>query len=63
VARVAGRRFVVAPDTDFAAVREARLDALGDLIAEHADTDALWRLIESGAPADLPTLTAGFSPR
>jgi adenosylcobyric acid synthase len=60
VARVAGRRFVVAPDTDFAAVREARLDALGDLIAEHSDTDALWRLIESGPPAGLPVLPAGL---
>ena len=47
--RLTGRRFVVAPDTDFAAVREARLDRLGDLVAEHADTDALWRLIEAGA--------------
>jgi len=63
VARVAGRRFVVAPDTDFAAVREARLDALGDLVAEHADTDALWRLIEHGPPADLPVLPSGFSGR
>ncbi|WP_448614461.1 cobyric acid synthase [Modestobacter sp. URMC 112] len=63
VARVAGRRFAVAPDTDFAAVREARLDALGDLVAEHADTDALWRLVESGPPADLPVLPAGLSPR
>jgi adenosylcobyric acid synthase len=61
VARVAGRRFVVAPDTDFAAVREARLDALGDLIAEHADTDALWRLVESGPPTGLPLLPAGPS--
>ena len=63
VARVAGRRFVVAPDTDFAAVRETRLDALGDLVAEHADTDALWRLVESGPPADLPVLPSGLSPR
>ena len=63
VARVAGRRFVVAPDTDFAAVRETRLDALGDLVAEHADTDALWRLVESGPPADLPVLPAGLNPR
>ncbi|WP_369140833.1 cobyric acid synthase [Modestobacter versicolor] len=60
VARVAGRRFVVAPDTDFAAVREARLDALGDLVAEHADTDALWRLLESGPPPGLPVLSAGL---
>nr|WP_222262725.1 cobyric acid synthase [Modestobacter marinus] len=65
VARVSGRRFTVAPDTDFAAVREARLDALGDLVAEHADTAALWRLIESGAPGGLPLLSPGsrFSPR
>src|SRR4051794_7793157 len=59
VARLTGRRFVPAPDTDFAAVREARLDRLGDLVVEHADTDALWRLIESGAPADLPLLPPG----
>ena len=59
VARISGRRFTVAPDTDFAAVREARLDRLGDLLTEHADTDALWRLIESGPPADLPLLPPG----
>jgi adenosylcobyric acid synthase len=59
VARMAGRRFVPAPETDFAAVREARLDRLGDLVAEHADTDALWRLIEDGAPPGLPLLPPG----
>ncbi|WP_091948553.1 cobyric acid synthase [Trujillonella endophytica] len=59
VARAAGRRFVPAPGTSFAAVREARLDALGDLVAEHADTDALWRLVESGPPAGLPLLPPG----
>jgi adenosylcobyric acid synthase len=63
VARLCGRRFVPAPDTDFAAVREARLDRLGDLIAEHADTDALWRLIENGTPTDLPLLPPGLAPR
>jgi adenosylcobyric acid synthase len=65
VARLTGRRFVPAPDTDFAAVREARLDRLGDLIAEHADTDALWRLIEEGPPPGPALLPpgAGFSPR
>jgi adenosylcobyric acid synthase len=63
VARLTGRRFVPAPDTDFAAVREARLDALGDLVAEHADTDALWRLIEGGAPPNLPLLPPGVGPR
>jgi adenosylcobyric acid synthase len=63
VARIAGRRFVPAPDIEFAAVREARLDRLGDLVAEHADTDALWRLIESGPPAELPLLPPGVNSR
>jgi adenosylcobyric acid synthase len=61
VARLTGRRFAVAPDTDFAALREVRLDRLGDLIADHADTGALWRLIESGPPDGLPLLPSGFS--
>jgi adenosylcobyric acid synthase len=63
VAALTGRRFVPAADTDFAAVREARLDRLGDLIEEHADTAALWRLIESGPPDDLPLLPPGAHPR
>jgi adenosylcobyric acid synthase len=63
VAALTGRRFVPAADTDFAAVREARLDRLGDLVEEHADTAALWRLIESGPPADLPLLPPGSRPR
>ncbi|WP_448642200.1 cobyric acid synthase [Geodermatophilus sp. URMC 63] len=65
VARAAGRRFVPAPGTSFAAVREQRLDALGDLVAEHADTGALWRLVEQGPPDGLPLLPpgAGLSPR
>jgi adenosylcobyric acid synthase len=65
VARATGRRFTPAPDTSFAGIREQRLDALGDLVAEHADTDALWRLLEDGPPADLPLLPPGdaLSPR
>jgi adenosylcobyric acid synthase len=59
VARTTGRRFVAAPGTSFAAVREAQLDRLGDLVSEHADTDALWRLIESGPPPGLPLLPPG----
>jgi hypothetical protein len=35
----------------FAARREAQLDTLGDLIAEHVDRDALLRLIEDGTPS------------
>jgi len=40
----------------FAALRERQLDALGDLIADHADTSALQRLIERGVPAGLPVV-------
>ncbi|QXE37508.1 cobyric acid synthase [Streptomyces sp. GMY02] len=59
VARAAGRRFVPAPGTSFGALREEQLDLLGDLIEEHADTDALLRLIEEGAPAGLPFIPPG----
>ncbi|MGK4580491.1 cobyric acid synthase [Kitasatospora sp. HPMI-4] len=59
VAELAGRGFVPASDTSFAAAREERLDRLGDLIEEHADTDALWKLIEGGAPGGLPFLPPG----
>jgi adenosylcobyric acid synthase len=54
-ARLAGRHgFLPAPDTNFAALRERTLDLLGDLVEEHLDTRALWRLIESGPPSGLP---------
>jgi adenosylcobyric acid synthase len=56
VARQAGRPFVPAPDTDFTRLREARLDALGDLVERHLDTAALGRLISGGAPPGLLTL-------
>ncbi|MCH6159588.1 cobyric acid synthase [Streptomyces marispadix] len=60
VADEAGRTgFVPASDTGFAALREEQLDRLGDLIEEHADTDALLRLIESGPPAGLPFVGPG----
>ncbi|PZH09537.1 cobyric acid synthase [Streptomyces sp. NTH33] len=59
VAAAAGRRFVPAAGTSFAALREEQLDRLGDLIEQHADTDALWRLIESGAPRGLPFIPPG----
>ncbi|MCM1968621.1 MULTISPECIES: cobyric acid synthase [unclassified Streptomyces] len=59
VAAAAGRRFVPAPDTSFSSLREEQLDLLGDLIEEHADTDALLRLIEGGAPSGLPFLPPG----
>ncbi|GGO51684.1 cobyric acid synthase [Streptomyces daqingensis] len=60
VARDAGRTgFVPAPGTSFEALREEQLDRLGDLVEEHADTDGLLRLIESGPPAGLPFVPPG----
>jgi adenosylcobyric acid synthase len=60
VAEQAGRHgFHVAPDTGFAAAREATLDLLGDLVEEHLDTEAIWRLIESGPRAGLPFIAPG----
>ncbi|MFG1608830.1 cobyric acid synthase [Actinoplanes sp. NPDC049265] len=59
-ARQAGRTgWKAAPGTNFSGVREKGLDLLGDLIEEHLDTGALWRLIENGAPAGLPVLPPG----
>ena len=55
VAAAPGRRFV-AGSGSFSAARAARLDALGDLVADHLDTSALVSLIDHGAPADLPTI-------
>ena len=62
VAALAGRDFTPAPGTDFAAVREARLDTLGDLIAGHLDTAALIRLISGGPVPGLPTLATSLNP-
>jgi adenosylcobyric acid synthase len=60
VAALAGRDFTPAPGTDFAAVRTARLDVLGDLVATHLDTAALTRLIENGPEPGLPALVASL---
>jgi adenosylcobyric acid synthase len=58
VAARAGRSFTPAR-TSFAAVRQRRLDALGDLVADHLDTGAIRALLESGAPAGLPFIPPG----
>jgi adenosylcobyric acid synthase len=52
----------VAGERPFAAVREERLDALGDLIADHVDTAALLGLLDRGAPPGLPFLPPGVPP-
>jgi adenosylcobyric acid synthase len=41
-------------EAPFAAAREAQLEKLGDLVADHIDRDALIRLIDEGQPAGLP---------
>ncbi|WCB93007.1 Cobyric acid synthase [Baekduia alba] len=43
-------------DTPFAAVRERRLDVLGDLVDEHVDRDALDALLAGGVVDGLPSL-------
>jgi adenosylcobyric acid synthase len=58
VAAAAGRSFVVG-DVSFAAVRQTRLDALGDLVESALDVDALLDLATSGPPADLPFVPPG----
>ncbi len=55
VAGVRGRPYVTGT-TSFAAAREARLDALGDLVEEPLDTAHLRAMITAGAPLDLPTV-------
>ncbi|MUL44963.1 cobyric acid synthase [Mycobacterium sp. CBMA293] len=50
VAASAGKHgFVVADDVDVAAMRDAQLDVMADLLAAHVDIDAVLGLVESGA--------------
>jgi adenosylcobyric acid synthase len=59
-AELAGRHgFVAAPDTRYALLRERTVDVLADLVEEHLDTGALWRLIETGAPPGMPVVGPG----
>ncbi|WP_245839441.1 cobyric acid synthase [Mycobacterium aquaticum] len=52
VARAAGRTgFVVADDIDVAARRDAQLDLMADLLAEHLDVDAVMDLLTHGPPS------------
>ncbi len=60
VARLAGRNFTPAPDTSFAAARQAQFDTLADAVEEHLDTAALLRLIEHGPTPGLPRLRPGL---
>jgi adenosylcobyric acid synthase len=63
VAALAGRDFTPQPDTSFVAIRQARLDTLADLVADHLDMATVHRLIEQGAPPGLPVIApAGAGP-
>jgi adenosylcobyric acid synthase len=59
VARAAGRCFEPA-EVSFGAVREQRLDTLGDLVERHLDTAALMTLINQGPPPALPFIPPGI---
>jgi adenosylcobyric acid synthase len=53
-------------DMPFAAAREAQLEKLGNLVADHIDREALLRLIDEGRPSGLPVIglqTRGYKPR
>jgi adenosylcobyric acid synthase len=60
VAAETGREWLPGKEP-FAAARERRLDALGDLIEAHADTDALRDLIREGPGGELPTAAVAVS--
>jgi adenosylcobyric acid synthase len=50
-----------AGEQSFAAVREARIDALADAMEEHLDLDALLDLVASGAPGGRPVVRGGLA--
>lgn len=59
-AAAAGRPgFVVAEDVDVSARRDAQLDVMADLLADHLDVDAVLDLIDSGPPPR-PTVTSAL---
>ena len=58
VAAVTGRAWEPG-SVGFEQVRQRRLDALGDLVADHLDTGAVVRLLQHGAPAGLPFVPPG----
>ena len=51
----------VAGEEPFSAAREAQLEKLGDLVAEHVDREALLSLIENGPRDGLPTVRSQLS--
>lgn len=63
IACTTGRRFTVAHDTGFAAIRENKLDRLADLVADNLDRHAVHRLPDNDRPATpTPHLALEASP-
>ncbi len=58
VAERAGRDWLPG-SVSFEDLRQARLDVLADVVAEHLDTDAVLRLLSEGVPAGLPFVPPG----
>jgi len=54
LARARGKRVVVSPSTCFEDRREARIEALADLVDEHLDVGALLTLVERGVSGRRP---------
>ena len=54
LARASAKRFVVSPATRFEDRREARIEALADLVDEHLDVDALLAVAEAGVAPHPP---------
>ena len=48
-------------EESFAAAREAQLERLGDLVADHVDREALMRMIDGGPPSGLPVVSSQLS--
>ncbi len=48
-------------ESSFAAAREARLEKLGDIVAENIDREAMLRLIDDGPPFGLPVVSSQLS--
>lgn len=58
-AALVGREGFSAGTTSFDSARQQRIDDLADAVEEHLDMEAVLRLVEQGAPRDLPTVRGG----
>ena len=60
VSGLAGRSGLETGAVSFAGARERRIDAIADALEEHIDLDAVLRLVEDGAPLNLPPVRGGL---